>query len=115
MFSQVEAIGGCVESVEVGCYFGRDLDGSVVYEQWSVWVTPNAEADPWCQDAASYADAARIARDLKSYGHPDLRLVGPFPVTYTELGSLVEPGSVPPEGLTFRTHQGAMRVYAEAE
>jgi hypothetical protein len=112
MVSQLAALGGCIESAQIECWFGRDLDGSVVYEQWSVWVTPNAEANPWCQDAGSYGDAARMVRELTSYGAADFVREGPFPVAYVELGSRVVP-SVPPVGMTFKTHHGTALEYAE--
>lgn len=109
MFSQLEALGGCIEDARVECVFGRDLDGSVPFEQWSVRVVPNEEANPWSIDVAGYGQAAATAAALR-----DLRSVvreGPFPVAYYELGSRAEPTSVAPEGLTFETHHGAALEY----
>lgn len=104
--------GMCVEGVQIECWFGRELDGSVVFEQWSVWVTPNEECNPWCEDMASYGDAARRVRELRSYGFRAPVAEGPFPVLYTELGSRAEPSGVAPEGLAFESRHGAVRDYA---
>lgn len=109
MFSQLGALGGCIEGARVECWFGRDLDGSVPYEQWSVWVVPNEEANPWYVDAAGYAQAAAAAAGLLALGR-DL-MEGPFPVTYYELGSRAEPTGVAPEGLAFETRGGATVDY----
>jgi len=113
MFSQLGALGGCIEDARVECYFGRDLDGSVPYEQWSVWVTPNEEANPWSIEVAGYGTGAATVAALLARGG-DVR-EGPVPVTYYELGSRAEPTRVAPEGLTFKTHHGAAIVAASAE
>jgi hypothetical protein len=111
---QFGLLGGCVESVQVECVFGRELDGSVVFEQWSVWVTPNEEANPWCQDAGGYDDAARIARVLGAQGRADLVVEGPFTVLYYELGSGAERSSAAPAGLAFETRHGTALEYPTA-
>lgn len=109
MFSQLEALGGCIEGASVECSFVRDLDGSVPYEQWSVWVTPNEEANPWYIEVAGYGTAAATAAGLLALGGGLCE--GPFPVTYYELGSRAEPTGVAPEGLTFETRGGATVDY----
>jgi len=109
-------VGGmCIEGVQIECWFGVDPDGSVPFEQWSVWVTPNEEANPWCQDAAGYGDAARMVRELTSYGLADLVKEGPLPVLYYQLGSLAEKTSVAPAGVTFESRHGAVLEYAGRE
>ena len=110
MFSQLGALGGCIEDARVECVFGRDLDGSVPFEQWSVWVVPNEEANPWPIDVAGYAQGAAAVAGLLARGG-EVR-EGPFPVLYYELGSAAERTSVAPEGLTFATHHGAAREYS---
>lgn len=113
MFSQLEALGGCIEGASVECVFARELDGSVPFEQWSVLVIPNEEANPWYIDVAGYATGAATASALLALGGDPCE--GPFPVTYHELGSRAEAVRVTPEGLTFTTHHGAAMVYASAE
>lgn len=100
-----------VEDARIECWFGMDPDGSVPFEQWSVWVTPNVEADPWCQDAGGYGDAARMVRELSSYGLAALVREGPLPVLYYRLGSLAEGTGVAPKGLEFRTRHGVALEY----
>lgn len=111
MFSQLEALGGCIEGARIECIFVRDLDGSVPYESWSVWVTPNEEANPWYIDVAGYATGAATVAGLLALGGDVCE--GPFPVTYYELGSLRPKSSVAPEGLTFETRVGAGIVYED--
>ena len=113
MFSQLGALGGCIEDARVECWFGRDLDGSVPYEQWSVLVVPNEEANPWSIDVGSYGQAAATAAGLLARGG-EVR-EGPFPVTYYELGSRAEPTGGAPKGLTFTTHHGTALEYPDGD
>ena len=113
MVSQLGALGGCVEDARVECWFGRDLDGSVPFEQWSVWVVPNEEASPWSVDVGSYGQAAATAAGLLARGG-EVR-EGPFPVSYYERGSRVEWAGVAPEGLTFGTRHGAALEYPDGD
>lgn len=99
MFSQLGALGGCIEGARVECWFGRDGDGLVEYESWRVCVTPNEEANPWSEKVAGYAQAAAMAAGLLARGGGVCE--GPFPVGYYELGSHVDVAGGAPEGLTF--------------
>lgn len=78
-----------------------------------MWVTPNAEASEYCRDAGGYGDAARMARELTSYGLADFVKEGPLPVLYYELGSAAERTSVCPAGIEFKTRHGVALEYAE--
>ena len=108
MVSQLGALGGCIEDARVVVMFGCDGD-VVVFEQWSVLVVPNEEADPWSIDVGSYGQAAATAAGLLALGSSVME--GPFPVSYYELGSRAEWAGVGPEGLTFRTHHATALDY----
>lgn len=103
---------GLAMDLRIECWFGVDPDGSVPFEQWSVWITPSEESGPCCRDAGGYGDAARIVRELSSYGLAEYVAEGPFPVGYYRLGSGAPRMGVAPVGVTFRTRHGAALEYA---